>query len=371
MKNIIILISILFVSCQTPVKETETNTAENDIVTLNAAQLKNTSIQTGDYKIREIANVLKLNGLIDVPPQNMISVSVPLGGYLKNTKLLPGMHVNKGEQIATLEDQLYVQIQQDYLTTKVKLLYAQKELERQKTMNQNKASSDKAYQMAIVDQSSLKIELKALGEKLKIIGLNPLTLTEENISRLVPIISPINGYVTSIKANIGKYLSANDVLFELVNPEDIHLALKVFEKDLDKTKIGQQLLAYTNNNTSIKYPCQIILIGKELGQDRSAIVHCHFDKYDKTLIPGMFMNAEIAINAKQATTIETDAIVSFENKHYVFVELAKGKYKMIEINLGHQENGFSEINVPDEIKNKKIVIAGAYQLLMTLKNTEE
>jgi hypothetical protein len=30
---------------------------------------------------------LKLNGKIDVPPQNLVSISVPMGGYLKYTKL--------------------------------------------------------------------------------------------------------------------------------------------------------------------------------------------------------------------------------------------------------------------------------------------
>jgi cobalt-zinc-cadmium efflux system membrane fusion protein len=59
-----------------------------------------------------------VNGKIDVPPQNMVSISVPLGGYLKSTKLLEGMHISKGEVIAIMEDQQYIQLQQDYLTAK-------------------------------------------------------------------------------------------------------------------------------------------------------------------------------------------------------------------------------------------------------------
>jgi cobalt-zinc-cadmium efflux system membrane fusion protein len=371
MKNIIILILLFSVSCQKPTNEIESQTVTNDIISLNENQLKSIQLQTEDYKERQLSNTLKLNGLIDVPPQNMISVSAPMGGYLKFTKLLPGMHVNKGEQIATLEDQLYVQLQQDYLTTKVKLDYAQKELNRQKTMNESKASSDKSYQLALANQTTLKIELKGLSEKLMIIGLNPNKLTEESISRFVPIYSPINGFVTHVKANIGKYLSANDVLFELVNPEDIHLALKVFEKDLAPIKIGQKLIAYNNHNPKNTFPCEVILIGKELGPDRSVIVHCHFEKYDKTLIPGMFMNAEIAISSKSASIISTTAIINFENQNYVFIEIEKGKFKMVQVKLGNQENGFSEIEINANIKDKKIVTVGAYQLLMTLKNTEE
>lgn len=371
MKNILILILIFAASCKKSANEVETQTVANDVITLNENQLKTIQLRTEAYEERVLSKTLKLNGLIDVPPQNMISVSAPMGGYLKFTKLLPGMHVLKGEQIATLEDQLYVQMQQDYLTTKVKLEYAQKELNRQKTMNENKASSDKSYQMAIAEESSLKIALKGLSEKLLIIGLNPNTLTESSISRFVPIYSPINGFVTNVKANIGKYLSANDVLFELVNPEDIHVALKVFEKDFEHIKIGQKLIAYNNHNPKNTFPCEVILIGKEIGPDRSVIVHCHFEKYDKSLIPGMFMNADLAISSKSASTIPSTAIVNFEDKNYVFIELNEGQFKMIEIKLGNQENGFSEIEINAEIKDKKIVTIGAYQLLMTSKNTEE
>jgi len=43
-----------------------------------------------------------------------VSVSIPLGGYLKSTKLLPGMKVSKGDVIAVVENPQFVQLQQDY-----------------------------------------------------------------------------------------------------------------------------------------------------------------------------------------------------------------------------------------------------------------
>jgi membrane fusion protein, heavy metal efflux system len=47
------------------------------------------------------------------------------------------------------------------------------------------------------------------------------------------VYSPVSGFVSPVKVNIGKYVTPVDVLFELVNQSDIHLALDVFEKDLD------------------------------------------------------------------------------------------------------------------------------------------
>ena len=90
---------LLIYSCGS--KETKTVTPEETVtettVELTDAQLKNSEIKTGKIEQRNISSLLKVSGKIEVPPQNMVSVSVPMGGYLKSTKLLAGMHISKGE----------------------------------------------------------------------------------------------------------------------------------------------------------------------------------------------------------------------------------------------------------------------------------
>lgn len=371
MKNIISsFLLILIVSCNPKATEEKTNTKKNDnVATFTAAQLKNTSLEIGNLEKRSISSVLKVTGKIDVPPQNMVSVSMPLGGYLKSTKLLPGLHINKGEVIATMEDQQYVQLQQDYLTTKSKLFYAQKEYERQKELNQNQASSDKTFQLADSEYKILRITLNALSEKLKLINVNPNTLSEKNISKSVNIFAPINGYVSKVNVNIGKYVNPSDVLFELINPSDIHLNLKIFEKDITKLSIGQKLVAYTNNEPENKHKCKILLISKDLSiGEHSADVHCHFENYDKTLLPGMYMNADIELKSNDVWTLPQDALVSFEGRDYVFVGIDENQFRMTEVKTGNSENGFIEIMNPKYLRDSKIVTKGAYTILMKLKN---
>ena len=292
MKQLIILsnIVLLLASCgnsKTEEKKSVSQTNEN-IVTLTDAQLKNAGIQTSKLEQKSISSVLKVNGKIDVPPQNMVSISVPLGGYLKSTKLLPGMHISRGEVLAVMEDQQYIQLQQDYLTAKAQFSFDESEYNRQKELNQSKATSDKVFEQAKATYQSQNILIKSLEEKLKLISVNPNKIGINNISRSINIYSPINGFVSAVNVNIGKYVNPADVLFELVNPTDIHLALTIFEKDLDKLFIGQKLVAYTNSQPDKKYSCEIILISKNLSDESSAQVHCHFEQYNKTLLPGMF-----------------------------------------------------------------------------------
>src|SRR3954451_6381160 len=163
MKHAIIIIALaIFVACssksdqetKTEADSTTTPKRNETIVQLTDAQVLNAGIRTGKAEQRTISTILKVNGFIDVPPQNIVSVSVPMGGYLKTTKLLPGMYVSKGQSIAVIEDPQYIQLQQDYLTAKARLSFSEGEYNRQKTLNQSKATSDKQFQQTEADYNS-------------------------------------------------------------------------------------------------------------------------------------------------------------------------------------------------------------------------
>jgi cobalt-zinc-cadmium efflux system membrane fusion protein len=381
MKTILIsLLTIFLLACSsTPPakveeeagKSKEKEAQNTTLVTLTEAQAKNANIETGKGEKRSVAAIMQVNGKIDVPPQNIVSISFPLGGYLKSTKLLPGMPIRKGEVLGVLEDPQYIQLQQDYLTATIKVKLLEKEYNRQKELNASQASSDKVFQQTESEYESQKVMVKALAEKLHLIGINTTDINAGNISRTVNIYSPINGFVSKVNVNIGKYVSPTDVLFELVNPTDIHLALSVFQKDVPALGIGQNVTAYTVNNPERKYPAKIILISRDIDANGSVAVHCHFEKYDKELIPGTFMNAEIETKNKQVFTLPEEAIVSASSKQYVFVVKDARTYEMKEIKTGEKENGYVEIiaDNPAGLQNNSFVTKGAYTLLMKLKNT--
>ncbi len=376
MKNIILIINIalLLTSCGNDNKqsdaENEQPTQENTL-SLTDEQYKNAAIEIGKIFTSNISSVLKLNGKIDVPPQSLVSVSVPLGGYLKSTKLLPGMHIRKGDPLAVMEDIQYIQLQQDYLTAKAQLSLTESEYNRQKELNQSKATSDKVFEQVRTNYQTQLVLLKSLEEKLKLIGLNPQRISAGTISKSINIYSPISGFVSAVNVNIGKYVTPSDILFELVNPNDIHLNLTVFEKDINKLAVGQKLLAYSNSHPQTKYPLEVILISKNISGQNAAEVHCQFEQYDNGLLPGMFMNAEIEVSTHNANVLPEEAIVRFENKHYVFVEKGKQTFEMKEVQTGNTENNLVEIINAEQFDNENIVVKNAYTLLMALKNESE
>lgn len=373
MKTLSIIIPILLLaSCSGPSDSNPQEISkEENSVKLTAAQLRQADIETALPVKGKGTKTLQLNGFIDVPPQNMISISFPLGGYLKKTNLLPGMEVRKGEVIAQLEDLSFVQLQQDYLSARAREQMLQADYNRQKSLNLDQASSDKVMQQSKSAFDENRISLKALAEKLRLLGVNPEKLNEANLSGTIDITSPIHGYVASVKVNVGKYISPTDVLFELVNPEDIHLNLIAYEQDIPLLSIGQRVKAKTNANSPETHEAEIILISRNLDQNRSAEVHCHFLRPNhKNLLPGMYMNAMVEADQGESLLVPEDALIQWQGKPHVVVKTGSSTFSLKMVNASVAGNKQIAINNP-ELASSQIVIRNAYAVFMAMKNSAE
>ena len=345
------------------------DSAIQNIVTLTGEQLKSANLSIGQVQNKDMHQILKVNGLIDVPPSNIVSISIPLGGYLKKTNLIPGMFVKKGALLAVIEDPIYIQLQQDYLTAKSRFAYLEADYIRQRDLNATKSTSDKIYQLAKSDFESQKYLVKSLQEKLKLIGIDPSQLNETTISRAINFNSPINGYVTKVNVNIGKYVTPTDVLFEIVDPSDLHVRLIVYENDVSNLKIGNEVVFTTNNDLSKKYIAHVAVITPNINEERTTDVHCHLVNENVRLYPGTYVNAEISLNNAKVDALPEESIVKWENKPFVFVKQPDQTYKLVAVELGVSTNGFIEIKT--NLKGQDIVQKNAYTLLMKLKNSSE
>ena len=280
--SILLVIGLLgFSSCGSKEVDVVTEDASltSDEITLTKDQEKILALQYGSTTTQKMSVTIQLQGKIDLPPQNLISVNFPLGGYLKNTKLIPGMRVQKGEVIAIMEDQAIVQLQQDFLSAKAKAAMAKQEYDRQQTLFSANAGTSKSFQLAEGELKIQSVTVKSLFEKLKLIGIDPTVLNETNISGQAMVRSTINGYVSKVNVNTGKYVQATETMFELIDPDDIHAAMTIFEKDLPYIKPGNNVQIHFIDDKSKSYAAEIILVNKGVDDDRTATAHCHFKSH--------------------------------------------------------------------------------------------
>lgn len=382
-KTFILLYILTFMFACTKKAEEKPETHEDEqeehaenLVTLTPAQFETAGIETGTTSIRNLSEVITANGNIDIPPQNLVSISAPMGGFVRKTDLLQGMHVKKGQVLATIENPDFIQMQQDYLETESRLEYAEQEYKRQSELSRENINAQKILQQAASEVKVQKARLAGLRERILIAGISLKTLEKGTIVNNASIISPINGSVTTVNVNLGKYVNPTDVMFEIVDTHHLHVELSIFEQDIPKIRLGQLVRFTVTNNPEKEFLAEVYLINQKINEDRTVRVHCHLVKDDPGLLPENFVKAVIETGANPVTALPDKAIVEFEGKPYVFVQQTDksgSTFEMTEIVRGVSENGFSQVKFPEGFNEKgaKIVIKGAYALLSKLKNSEE
>lgn len=362
--------------------EEEINTIE-----LTEAQIVTAGIQLGKAEQRQISGVVKVNGLLDVPPQQLISISVPLGGFLKSTSLLQGSKVRKGQLIAVIENPEYIQLQQDYLEACNQLDYLKADFDRQVALASENVNAQKTLQQSKANYLNGVARKSGLEAKLKLINIDFATLQKGTITSVANVYSPIDGFVTEVNVNIGKFVNPADVLFEIVDTEHLHAELTIFEKDVPKIRLGQKV-RFTLANETAERTAVVYLIGRKIRQDRTINIHCHIDKEDKNLLPGMYLKAIVETGGVLVTTLPDEAIVNYQGKEYIFVPTSiehtlnknettaqhkeEHHFLMVVVTTGNREDGFTEVIFPDNFDQQTdIVVKGAYAILSKMKNVEE
>lgn len=388
--------------------------------TLTDEQMKSIKIEFGNIEKKQLTTSLKANGLLKVPNQNMATATASLGGIIKSILVQTGNTVSKGQTIATIANNSFITMQEEFISVSARADLAQLEFARQKELQQGNATALKTLQASETELKTLKARKASLQKQLDLVGINTAALTSDNIQSIVNITSPISGAVSNVMVNIGSYVDANNPIASIVDNSQLHLDLYVYEKDLAKLKVGQTIHFTLTNNPGKEYDADVYAISNTFEQNTKAIaVHAIVKGNKQGLIDGMSITALVSLENATLDAVPTNAIVSHEGQDYIFIvtdahseeehhneaeadehkhdehghehsEAEKDEHKegehiegehhdeggttfeKIPVRKGTTDVGYSEITLLKDIPaNSKVVINGAFFVLAKMSNKGE
>ncbi|MCK5280452.1 MAG: efflux RND transporter periplasmic adaptor subunit [Cyclobacteriaceae bacterium] len=370
----IIFVLILSMACsnekeqdQTEVKATTSGSVNS--VDLTPGQVSAIKLRLGHIEKRNLTNVIKANGYLDVPPQNNAVISPMITGYVRKINFLVGDNVKKGQTMAELESMDYIDMQQQYIELNARIAFLKEEYDRQKLLREQDAVSKKKYLMAEVDHKIAISTLDGLISKLNLLGVNFNKLNEGKIEPRILLKAPISGSVKKLNTVIGKHVDPSEEIFEIVNPEHLHLELNVYEKDVIKVKKGQKVLYKIPNLKEHIFEGKVFLVGKDLSEDKRSInVHVHIDEDEAQFTVGMYVNASIVIEDTPSYTLPVTAVVVDGTKEYIFkrseISTERIVFSKFPVITGLESDGLIELTSMDDLTlEDDIVIDGAFYLL--------
>lgn len=366
-KSIFLLSLLVFIGCNQSEKSTNQETevhTDNEMVYVTKAQFDSANMEMGSLTEKPFAQTVKTNGIIDVPPQSKAIISAFLGGYVKNTPLLIGDKVNKGQRLVTLENPEFITMQQSYLESAEQVSYLKSEFERHKTMLEENITSQKSFLKAESDYKTALARTNSLRKNLHMLNINPDAVLEGTIVSEVNIYSPIAGYVTEVFVNTGSYVSSADKIMEIINTDHMHLELKVFEKDLMHIKKDQEILFKVSEASEEYYKGDVHLVGTSINANsRVALVHGHIDHdNDAHFSTGMFVEAEIVTGASNALALPEEAVIELEGAYFVLLLESENneayEFRPLEVKIKHTYNGFTSFETKLPLDGKYLTKGG-------------
>ncbi len=349
-KHLLIISGLTFVlfSCN---NTQETSVKESNLVTISNQQFITDSMQLGNIETRQFEKTIKCNGNIEPLPKGMAKVSAPLAGVIKNIYIQNGQFVNRNQPLLELTGVEIIDIQKDFAEASANYKRLKSEYERILSLYNEKVTSEKDFIVAETEFKTSKAKYNGLKLKIEAIGFSVAKIENGEFHSSCSIKSPIDGYISKLQTNIGTYIESQNELMEIINPEMFQIKLSIFAKDIATLKKGQTV-RFKSLNTDDMYFATINSIGVTI-ENESKSINCYATVKDKNLsnlIVNEYIEAEIITNIDSVIALPSDAIIKSETENYILLldskDDSKYLFKKVEIKIGNQINGYTEILEP-------------------------
>ena len=241
-----------------------------------------------------VSNPPSFNGIIVMPPQSHVTVTLSMGGSVQDIRVLPGQHVRKGEVILTLANPAFIELQQSYLDAAAQTEYLKKEYERQQKLVSDESASLKRLQQSKADYFSMKSRMEAAAAQLALLGTDTASLSRSGIRTYLDVRAPRNGYVTNMDINAGKYFAAGEPVCDVIDKSAPMLQLTAYEKDLDKLQPGTRFTFNVNGMPDTSFTADLVSVDQMVDNvNRSIKVYARILQANTNFRPGMYVVAKI------------------------------------------------------------------------------
>ena len=347
-------------------------------IPLNAQQVKTVDLKMGQVEQRKLDATIHVNGQLVLRAQNQGNVTSLMGGVIKQILVKEGQQVSQGQVVAWVENTDVVSLQREYYAALRECEMARLEMERQQALDKQGAGIKKNMQQARKDEQVARASLTGIGRQLAQMGISPAQVGKGKFTTTFPLRAPISGTVSQMTGSLGSYADMQTPLMKIRDNRSIECDLNVFEKDINKVKVGDRVLLTLTNQPGVTITGHVYGMNAYFNDGtKSVAVHVKINDAPATkshdaqtvkLFDGMYVNGQIATGTQLCPVLPSKAIVTTDGKTYVFAlnqEPIQGKYSFSrhEITQGISQNGYTEVKLCKHIKKgQKIVTGNAFYL---------
>lgn len=342
---------------------------EKDVVVLDSTAIAVARIALVPVETVQ-TTALPVTGTITYDANRVSQIGPRTDGRVVALRADVGERVRAGQALAVLESPQVGQLRAEDEEAEALLRIALENYEREVRLEAQGISSRKE-----VLEAQAELRRAEAAERSAAARLNALGAGHGNGegSRFA-VTAPFPGVIVEREASLGEMASPADRLFTVANLDRVWIELDIYERDLSRISLGQDVEVTTAAYPRRSFPGQIVYVGDILDpQTRTVRARVEIPNESGALKPGMFATARIQVGGGGApvAVVPQEAVQELEGRKVVFVAGDRpGEFRAQLIEVGERADSGRVIVLSGLQGGERVVTSGAFALRSELAEGE-
>jgi Cu(I)/Ag(I) efflux system membrane fusion protein len=299
----------------------EGDDTDDGSVKLSPGKIQRTGVKSEPAAVRVIRTTIRAPGTIQLDERRVSVIAMRAETYLQSVAdVTTGTTVKKGQPLMQIYSPAVASAAAEYVTT----------------MTSKTTAGEPSYG-------------RGSRQRLTNLDVPDAVISEIEKTKVVPVTvewsAPRDGIVLERNAVQGMRAQPGDVLFRVADTSVVWAMIDVAERDLGSLAVGQPVSVRARSfqgrdfsgKVSVVYP----LVNRET---RTARVRIELANADLTLLPDMYVDAEIDIGSpKPVVSVPESSVMDTGSRQSVMVDKGEGRFEPREVKVGRRGGGFVEI----------------------------
>ena len=290
---------------------------------------------------------LEVPAEIVAAPDRRATVGPRVAGRVVDVRVNVGDRVERSAALLVLESDEVGRAWADWIAARARAVVAQRKLDRQRRLLEDRITSQRAAEEAEGDQQVADADLQAARTRLATFGITPSGQAPRNPAR-VTLTSPIAGTVVARAVHVGQWIEPSETAVEVVDLDELWVRASVYEREMRFVSVGQTAQVEVRAFPGEVFTGTVAQVSGTLDErTRSVGVRIVLPNPEHRLRPGMFASVRIqgthAHEARRLLAIPWSAVQQVDEHPAVFVKVGERAFELRRIHTGERAGDLVEI----------------------------
>ncbi len=282
--------------------------------------------ETATVRPVQLPGLVETTGQIAFDDRRVASIISRVAGRIEEVRVSQWDSVQRGQPILTLYSP-------DLMTAEAEYLQAQASV----PALAGGSASDLEFARSMVEAAKRKLEL---------LGIEPAQIGMiKSAAPTFVMRAPISGTVVQNQALRGSAVNPGDVLYSVGTLEDVWITADIYEDELARVQVGQQLEAVTTAYPDEVFRGTIARISPNVDPNTHTLqIRCEVKNPGFKLKPQMLAVIKIIVRPGQALIVPLAAVVFETDRYFAYVDVGNDRLERRTVVLGSwNQQGYARV----------------------------